>query len=817
MYREPISLALKNDFSFDKLSGFLDKNKLFNNSVMVLERNENSDLVPVAKPCTEEFFENIFDPAGPFWRVYSESGFAIVPVGMQYIIFISGRMYFLKNIDNVFINNIGAEQSFSLRDGLLIERRNVNLSNILLFLASPFDALKQVAKTIEFSFRANEAIKDFEDFRKKTLDYYNRYSVEANIADPLKIANEALELAVCSMAYSNIALLSYILKIKLKSCTAISICESGQLDSLITQGNMDDVRELFGFYSLAPYDISKPRFLEDTSDLERYGYAGTPKDYCLKWRENAKFLAARYLAIERSAFKKLGAFTGFGDLIFYLKVSELNNIKLDNQEQKDHLRQILEERRESFEKYKLIELPQKVIYYLGNIYVPDKSNFQGRPSNVAKGLSVSSSKKIIGPAVNINSFSDYQKCNDGSIIISKYLSPDLTILYGKAIGIISESGGALAHAALIARERDMPCLVQVKFYSAVKDGQYLEINGKTGEIRILDNPAIKGKKYYRHRHRINLLKRERIFSLNNITKDVIWPGDPDIDKMCLGKKAESLLKLSSLFPVPQAFYITIKPFKEIIKSDELQGLITGLKIKNTADILAIDEISCKIKEVIINCFFPAALESDLNKAVMALANKSMAVRSSSLLEDKAGISFAGQFDSYCGIKGVENLKIAIKKCWASFYNTRAIIYRMENNISDEDAGMSIIVQEIAQAEYSGVMLTMDFRNNGAILIELIAGMCENLVSGKALADSYLMKKGDFSIIMAQAKLEFDVTRLRGIADMGLRIEKFFGQPQEIEWCIDAKGKIWILQSRPVITFNTSKDDIDERSNKKNNI
>ncbi|HIE34079.1 MAG TPA: hypothetical protein EYP86_02940 [Candidatus Altiarchaeales archaeon] len=470
--------------NLEELDNFVEQNRIFKNTPLILEKNENSALIAVSKPPTQEFFERVFDPLGPFWDIYSELGFATRPLNTKYIAFINGRMYFLRNIEKKFMNSIGPEKSFDLdtEKWQLKEKIIPSASNFLLMLSALFDALKQYESIIKLSFMANEAIKKFEDFREKTIIFYKNHSSKSNIENPLKMARKSLEGAVHSMTYTNLAMLCYTLRVKLRKSESIEECESQILRNLIERGDWNSIKKSFGFYSFSPYDISRPRFREDITGLERYGSPEPPTNYSLKWRENAKYLCARYLDIERIAFKKLGELTGLGDLIFYCRTTELDELDTGN------LEKLALKRKSLFDRYEKIELPQKIIYFNGNVYIPHEDIEE---TTIIQAQSVSSKRIVVGPAFNVNTMDDYEKFPDGSIIISKTLDPNLTILYKMAIAVVSESGGHLAHAAVIAREMDLPCLVRANFPIQIKDGQYLKVNGGTGEIEILKDKKFK--------------------------------------------------------------------------------------------------------------------------------------------------------------------------------------------------------------------------------------------------------------------------------------------------------------------------------------
>jgi len=79
--------------------------------------------------------------------------------------------------------------------------------------------------------------------------------------------------------------------------------------------------------------------------------------------------------------------------------------------------------------------------------------------------------------------------------------------------------------------------------------------------------------------------------------------------------------------------------------------------------------------------------------------------------------------------------------------------------------------------------------------------CENIVSGKAIPNSYSADRRNFSIKANKEEFRLDAEKIRQIAAIGMKIEKVFGCPQDIEWAIDHEKKIWVLQSRPITAFS----------------
>lgn len=86
---------------------------------------------------------------------------------------------------------------------------------------------------------------------------------------------------------------------------------------------------------------------------------------------------------------------------------------------------------------------------------------------------------------------------DGDIVVSNHLSPEQTVHFKSASGLIADVGGKSSHAAVIAREWNIPAVVGVLPQSGVrpteilKEGNLISLNGSSGEIRLLAEKAPK--------------------------------------------------------------------------------------------------------------------------------------------------------------------------------------------------------------------------------------------------------------------------------------------------------------------------------------
>lgn len=77
------------------------------------------------------------------------------------------------------------------------------------------------------------------------------------------------------------------------------------------------------------------------------------------------------------------------------------------------------------------------------------------------------------------------------------------------------------------------------------------------------------------------------------------------------------------------------------------------------------------------------------------------VRSSALVEDRFGSSFAGQFESYLGLEDEDEFATAVRACWAALWSTRALRYMASHELDPADTAMAVLVQPLVAARASG--------------------------------------------------------------------------------------------------------------------
>lgn len=110
----------------------------------------------------------------------------------------------------------------------------------------------------------------------------------------------------------------------------------------------------------------------------------------------------------------------------------------------------------------------------------------------------------------------------------------------------------------------------------------------------------------------------------------------------------------------------------------------------------------------------AALEQAIKDAYAALGDGipggvAVAVRSSATAEDLPEASFAGQQETYLGVRGADEVVRACRRCFASLFTDRAIAYRIDHGFEHLAVRLSIGVQRMVRSDIgaSGVMFTLD--------------------------------------------------------------------------------------------------------------
>ncbi|EJV84185.1 phosphoenolpyruvate synthase [Bacillus cereus] len=297
----------------------------------------------------------------------------------------------------------------------------------------------------------------------------------------------------------------------------------------------------------------------------------------------------------------------------------------------------------------------------------------------------------------------------------------------------------------------------------------------------------------------------------------------------VGGKGLNLGALSNIqgIQVPEGFCVTTVGYEKAIEQNEaFQDLLSQLAILKIEDRAQIAEISKKIRETIMAVEIPSDVVEAVAHYLSRFGNEhAYAVRSSATAEDLPYASFAGQQDTYLNIIGKEAILQHVRKCWASLFTDRAVIYRMQNDFEHNQVSICVVVQKMVFPEASGILFTADpvTSNRKVVSIDASFGLGEALVSGLVSADNYKVKEGEITgkmiatkklaiyalkkggtetgqIDPAQQKIQtLSEQQILQLAQIGRQIEAYFGCPQDIEWCL-VDDTFYIVQSRPITTL-----------------
>lgn len=103
--------------------------------------------------------------------------------------------------------------------------------------------------------------------------------------------------------------------------------------------------------------------------------------------------------------------------------------------------------------------------------------------DVLKGVS-GSTGIAVGKVCLINSPKEFYKMKKGDILVCHLTDPEWTPLFKLASAVVADTGSALSHAAIVAREYNIPAVLGVGFATTkFKDGDTIQVNGNIGEVK----------------------------------------------------------------------------------------------------------------------------------------------------------------------------------------------------------------------------------------------------------------------------------------------------------------------------------------------
>ena len=345
-----------------------------------------------------------------------------------------------------------------------------------------------------------------------------------------------------------------------------------------------------------------------------------------------------------------------------------------------------------------------------------------------------------------------------------------------------------------------------------------------------------------------------------MTTWIRWFDDVGMDDLpAVGGKNASLGEMrSALTPLgirtPDGFATTADAYRAFLRAADLERVIEdSLRDLDVNQIDRLQAAGARVRSAILAADLPDALVQGVSDAYHRLEGKygsncDVAVRSSATAEDLPDASFAGQQESYLNIHGAVMLIDAVKRCYASLFTDRAIVYRVHRGFDHSQVALSVGVQKMVRSDLAcaGVMFSIDTETGfaNAVLVNGAYGLGESVVQGTVNPDEFYvfkptLAKGFRPILQKQlGTKEFKLVYEEGgtrqtrsvpvstadrerfvlsdddivtLARWAVLVEEHYSRlrgtlsPMDIEWAKDGQsGELFLVQARPE-TVHTQRD------------
>jgi pyruvate,water dikinase len=294
-----------------------------------------------------------------------------------------------------------------------------------------------------------------------------------------------------------------------------------------------------------------------------------------------------------------------------------------------------------------------------------------------------------------------------------------------------------------------------------------------------------------------------------------------MDTQRFGPKAanQSLLGRAGL-PIPEGFCLDAEAYRLQLKSLGLSASAHNVaKVTGESARQSVSEIRLGLFDGPI---VPEVLDPLLNAWQELVSSTGMltVVRSSALVEDLAGSTFAGQFETFLGLQNEVEFLTAVRACWAALWSPRALRYMESNNLSPVDTAMGLCIQTLIEARMSGG--GMSRTADGNMLLSATWGLGTSIAQGEVVPDRYILTSGGELLETTSGRKEHSVfcdhhhnqhpaksNPEETLADpclrkpqaielgrMMKRAESLLDVPVEIEWTHDGND-FKMLQARPL--------------------
>ncbi|MBQ0828236.1 PEP/pyruvate-binding domain-containing protein [Streptomyces tagetis] len=310
-------------------------------------------------------------------------------------------------------------------------------------------------------------------------------------------------------------------------------------------------------------------------------------------------------------------------------------------------------------------------------------------------------------------------------------------------------------------------------------------------------------------------------------------SDPGcLDAREVGGKGKGLAEMTQAgLPVPPGFTVSAGAYREFLAAGDLRKRLAGLLARvDLGDAGSVERVSAELAELLAAQPLPEHLVDEISAAYRALCGHlgvpdlAVAVRSSATAEDSAADSFAGEFETWVDITGVDDVLIHVHRCYTSVFAGRVLRYALERGIDLAGVEMAVVVQKVVRARAAGVMFTLDpiTGDRSRIVLESSWGLGLAVVGGEVTPDRFIVGKVGLSLrekVLGAKRVEYrdgtgavpvEEPRLRefclsdeealALAALAKTVEKRHHAPQDIEFAVDEDlpdgENLLLLQCRP---------------------
>jgi pyruvate,water dikinase len=285
--------------------------------------------------------------------------------------------------------------------------------------------------------------------------------------------------------------------------------------------------------------------------------------------------------------------------------------------------------------------------------------------------------------------------------------------------------------------------------------------------------------------------------------DLLWLSHREChDVGLVGGKVAGLSRLAAAYRVPPGFCVTTAALEPWAEGD------------------GVDVPHDRVRDALIRAY-------QLLGEQCGAQDLRVAVRSSAVDEDGQAASFAGQYETYLNIRGIESVVDAVGRCRASARSPRVIDYRRMNGLPTDGLRLAVLVQQLVPSDVSAVIFTANpvSFDPGEIVINASWGLGESIVGGTVTPDTIVMRKSDLGIEsysigekrrmtvsvpggteevdvpnFLRARAVLDEAMLREMAHLALSLERRHQFPVDVE-CAYHEQTLYLLQCRPITTLS----------------